>query len=403
MAAATAVLGVLSAATVALGATSYPNDPFYTQGNQWALRQIGAPLAWCASTGAGVTVADATTGVDFSQPDLAGKLLAGAAFTSGGGDPAHPDATGQQAVSDVTGSGTADAGVVAADTGNGIGVAAVAPSARVLAMRVLGPSLFGNAADAAAAIQWAVGHGARVAVLNFATGFSYFGDLSKVVDAAQFAAAHGAVVVLAAGDTQLGSLTDTQLQALDQVALVVGALGPDSSPASYMTDGRGVNIWAPGGDTQRGRYQDIRHLVVTTGRHGSYVELEGSYLAAAVVAGSAADLLAHGSSAAQAHDRLLSVGRQPDGLNYLNLAAALGATHACGSPLTASPVARTQSASDAAAAPAGAAPAAAAGADDLGVNTAQAPADNRWLAFVIPPIALVVLGGGLLFLLNRRR
>src|SRR5260370_6130002 len=96
----TALLSVLGLArSSALAATSSPNDPFFTSGQQWSLTgkpaSINAPPAWCVSSGAGVVIADLDTGADFGHPDLAGQLVVGANFTSGRGDPANPDATTQ--------------------------------------------------------------------------------------------------------------------------------------------------------------------------------------------------------------------------------------------------------------------------------------------------------------------
>src|SRR5688500_3576271 len=110
----------------AFGATVAPSDYFYTQNSQWGLDRIKALSAWSESRGEGATVALIDTGVDVDHVDLKGKLLAGTDYVDGG------------AANDNQGHGTLMAGIVGALTDNkdangaGIGVASVAPSAKIL-------------------------------------------------------------------------------------------------------------------------------------------------------------------------------------------------------------------------------------------------------------------------------
>ena len=54
-------------------AATTPNDPLFPE--QWGLTKIGAPTAWDVTTGsAAVPIAIVDSGIDFSHPDLAGKL-----------------------------------------------------------------------------------------------------------------------------------------------------------------------------------------------------------------------------------------------------------------------------------------------------------------------------------------
>src|SRR5262249_20953691 len=132
------------------------NDPYFAQ--QWNLTQIGAPRAWSRSTGAGVTIGIVDTGVDASHPDLAGKI--DAQTTCLGGtcrDGSAPDGEGH---------GTFVAGIAAADTDNGVGVAGVAPSARLVVAKALNDRGEGDTEDINNAIRWVVDHGARVVNLS---------------------------------------------------------------------------------------------------------------------------------------------------------------------------------------------------------------------------------------------
>src|ERR1700730_4836635 len=131
------------------------NDPGF--GQQWALTgatsSINAPQAWCASTGAGVLVADVDTGADFGHPALAGKLTPGAAFLSGNGSQSGT------AVQDGYGHGTMTTGIITADTNNGVGIAAVAPNSHALIVKVLDDSGQGYASDVAAGVRYAADQG----------------------------------------------------------------------------------------------------------------------------------------------------------------------------------------------------------------------------------------------------
>lgn len=319
------------AVTPAFAATSSPNDPYFAAGEQWALNgapaSIDAPPAWCASTGAGVTVAVVDTGADFSHPDLAGKLVAGASFLNGGGDPSHPGGTGQQAVQDDNGHGTMVSGLIGAVTDNGTGIAAVAPNAKVLVVKVLGKDGSGKSNDVGAGVRWAVDNGARVVNLSLGSEIPVTGGLDGSIPAAiDYAAAHGVAVAIAAGNSSL-PFTDLETQRIESEALVVGALRRDGGLAYYSTSGRGVNIYAPGGDSTQG--QDAHGLVVSTGLGGGYAVGQGTSFATPHVAGALALLLAAGMSADQARQRLLDTAAVRAGLPELEVARALNASGSC--------------------------------------------------------------------------
>lgn len=362
LASSAAVALALATPVLALAATSFPNDPFFGAGQQWSLTgapaSINAPPAWCASTGAGITVADVDTGADFGHPDLAGKLIPGARFTSGTGTSTSPDGVGQAAVADDEGHGTLTTGLVVADTGNGIGIAAVAPDAKALIVKVMVPAVdshgnktgSGNDSDIAAGIQWAADHGAQV--INVSIGIDLgqgstvnlaAGALSQIPAAIDYAYKKGAAVALAAGNAS-ANIQPFALQNVDREALVVGAVNRDGGLASYSTNGTGVNIYAPGGD---GGAPDINQWIVSTGLRangGDYFIAAGTSLAAPLVAGTLALLMAGGDSAATAMARIKSTAVSRNGLPQMDAAAALGATGTCGSRGTTAkppPVGRT--------------------------------------------------------------
>lgn len=107
-------------------ASRVPNDEYLP--TEWSVTKTHAEQAWDVSTGSSqVVVGILDTGVDPSQPDLRGKLVAGYDYVNNDQDP-----------SDDNGHGTAVAGVVAASSDNGIGVAGYCWACRLMPVKVLG-------------------------------------------------------------------------------------------------------------------------------------------------------------------------------------------------------------------------------------------------------------------------
>jgi len=338
-------------ATGALAATSYPNDYFFvTNDDQWALTgtaaSINAPAAWCASTGAGVLVADVDTGANFSHPDLSGKLIAGAAFLGGNTTESSPSGTGQAAVTDDNGHGSMTTGIMVAATNNGQGIAAVAPDAKALIVKVLGADGTGYPNDVANGIRYAADY-SGVKVINVSIGpgeiisgsgiAASTGD--QVTQAIQYAASKGVAVALAAGNSAIPTADYVTLRQSSQ-AVVVGALGPGDTVASYSNYGYGISIYAPGGDVPQGAQGTIGNEIVSTwiDRNGfDYAAGQGTSFATPQVAGVLADLIATHQSASQAIQAATShTGTSADGVPQLDAAAALNRSRSdlCGSPST---------------------------------------------------------------------
>ena len=132
-------MGVIALVTVSSPvSTATTNDPLRPK--QWGLNQIHAEAAWQTSTGTGAVVAVVDTGVDLTHPDLAGQLVAGTTFA---GCPAgqRPCSDGNFKGPDRQNNGdehgTHVAGIIAAATNNGTGIAGVAPDARIMPVKVL--------------------------------------------------------------------------------------------------------------------------------------------------------------------------------------------------------------------------------------------------------------------------
>jgi subtilisin family serine protease len=99
------------------GVSADPLYPVQPTAIEWQLRELQR-----AATGRGVRVAVIDSRVDIRHPDLAGQFVAARDFVEDGfgGPEAH---------------GTQVAGIIGAKAGNGIGIAGVAPGARLMALR----------------------------------------------------------------------------------------------------------------------------------------------------------------------------------------------------------------------------------------------------------------------------
>lgn len=235
-----------------------PNDPNF--GTAWHLAKIGAPTAWDSTQGTGVTIAIIDTGVQPDHPDLAGKLVPGWNIYYNTAD-----------TSDPVGHGTLVAGAAAAVTNNGIGVAGVAPNAKIMPIQVTGTSGSASLSALANGTIWAADHGARVANLSFAAAGGY----STVQTAAQYMKNKGGVVVTAAGNSGT-----QQTFAASSTNIVVSNTGSGDTIDSTSSYGPFVDLGAPG------------MAIWTTRLGGSYTTATGTSLASPVVAGTVALVMA---------------------------------------------------------------------------------------------------------------
>ena len=287
------------------------------RGRQWNLDKVGAEAAWPIANGSGVTVAVVDSGVDFQHEDLQGKLVPGRDFVD-----KDDDAQDQQ------GHGTHVAGLIGAATGNGRGIAGVAPGVKILPVRVLDANGEGTLADVIDGIRWATANGAKVINLSlgdelqsiFGPGFS---------DALRDAWDAGVVCVVAAGNQFVTGSGFT-----NEPALIVSATDRNDNSPTYSS-GVGSAKWgmaAPGGEIPTlGQMNAILSSYWVDDAHDEYAYLAGTSQAAPHVSAAVAILLSTGKfTPTQAVQRLLDTavdvgekGRDPVfGFGRLDLAAA---------------------------------------------------------------------------------
>ena len=274
-----------------------PDDPDFSK--QWHLKAAGAERAWDATRGEGVTVAVIDTGI-YPVDDLdPARLVKGWNFVAHNDDARDDHAHG-----------THVAGTIAQSTGNGKGVAGMAPQARLMPLKVLSAFGSGNSHDIAEGIRWAVDHGARV--LNLSLGG---GGRSLAMEAAvAYARRRGAVVACAAGNS--GS-RGVSYPAAYPGAFAVSAVGPQGRLAPYSSYGPDVAIAAPGGDKSQGEESGVLQQTLAEGSRdeSDYRWFQGTSMATPHVAGAAALVMSLGVSSPGAVEDLLrsTARRAPEG------------------------------------------------------------------------------------------
>ncbi|HEX7082615.1 MAG TPA: S8 family serine peptidase [Gaiellaceae bacterium] len=149
----------------------------------WASQPVLAP----------VRVAVIDSGIDGTHPDLMGRVVLAKSFVGG------------SALTDTDGHGTFVAGEIAANPTNGLGIAGIAFNARLLIAKVVTPDGSVSLSAEAAAIHWAVDHGARV--INLSLGgvrdpvdptLDTYSSLEQ--EAIDYAYSKGVVIVAAVGN-----------------------------------------------------------------------------------------------------------------------------------------------------------------------------------------------------------
>ncbi|PRD65603.1 S8 family peptidase [Malikia granosa] len=322
-----------------------PDDPLYGS-RQWNLQppsrgnEGGAnlPGAWDVARGEvapgqGVVVAVIDTGLR-PHADLAARLLPGYDFVSDAdiandldgqwdSDPSDPgdwisirdseSATFSGcALSTSSWHGTMMAGTIAAVMGNNLGLAGIAPGARLLPVRVFG-KCGGYLSDVITGVYWAVGlelpslpdlmrappvnpYPARVINLSMAAEGSCSSAFQEAVDRAR---GKGAVVIAATGNHN-GQATD---QGLSQPANCQGVIAVTAHTrrgdlASYANASPSTTLSAPGGGPGLQLLANDGDSITSLGNSGltspladSYEQVRGTSIATAHVSGVAALLL----------------------------------------------------------------------------------------------------------------
>ncbi|MGE5707816.1 MAG: S8 family peptidase [Bacteroidota bacterium] len=218
-----------------------PNDVSY--GNQYALKNMEAPKAWEITKGSSdVVIAIVDTGVDLDHEDLKDKLVAGYNAV----DPSKtPD--------DDNSHGTHCAGISAASTNNGVGVAGLAINCKVMPVKVMTAQGSGSTSGIADGITWAVDHGADVISLSLGGP----GGGAAMKDAVDYALSKNVTVIAAMGNNGTNQMS---YPAAYPGVIAVGASDKNDKIASFSQYGNWISVAAPGVD-----------ILATTPNHDNYL------------------------------------------------------------------------------------------------------------------------------------
>jgi serine protease len=332
-----------------------PNDPRYGSGvpgsgpavGQWYLRApegnarsgIDAEPAWDVTTGSpAVVVAVLDTGIRFEHPDLravaaGGNLLAGydmvADVTRGNdgdgrdGDPSDPGDWVTAAELATVGSplyhcaeraedsswhGTQTAGLIGALTNNGVGMASVGRTVRILPVRVLGKCGEGMTSDIIAGMRWAAGlmvpgvpaNPDRAQVINMSLGGEGTCSLDYE-DAIREIVAAGTSVIASAGNSSGHAVSEP---ANCSGVIAVAALRHVGTKVGFSDLGPEITVSAPGGNcVNTAAGTPCLYPILTTSNTGPTTPVDSTYtdsfnpslgtsFSAPLVAGTAALMLA---------------------------------------------------------------------------------------------------------------
>ena len=304
-----------------------PNDPEFPK--QYGPVQVGALDAWSKSKGAGVIVAVVDSGVDVDHPDLKDKLVVkpGSDLADGDDDPDDDSELQDGEGKFVRGHGTGGAGVIAATTNNGVGIAGVAPDAKILPVKVFASDPNSGFLQGFSAIpngiRFAVQNGAKV--INLSVGTFSFGSAGSLIGLIEGpcrdAYAQGALCVVSSGNSRANQPQSGYESNVDFLIVTANDKDAQGAPFAQNADTK-WGVSAPGVGV-------FTTTALENGNNG-YAEVNGTSFSAPHASGVAALLFAQGLKASEVVQRLLATARpmgEPTrhGAGLVDAAAAVGA------------------------------------------------------------------------------
>lgn len=234
------------------------DDPYLAE--QWALYHINLPKSTAITGDRQVIVAILDTGIDSGHEDLAGKVFMNVNFSN------------SPTSEDLHGHGTHVAGIIAAQANNSIGIAGIAPEAKLMNIKVADDNGVCRAGAITKGIYLAVENGAMV--INISLELQ--NNSEELEKAVNYAWERGVIIIAAAGN----NTSNTPVYpASSKNCIAVGAVGQNNELAPLSNYGDWVDVAAPGLD------------ICTTAPDNLYRYVTGTSFAAAYVSGLAAILV----------------------------------------------------------------------------------------------------------------
>lgn len=254
-----------------------PNDPSYS--SQWGLTNINAPTAWnYFSSGSNIVVAIVDDAIERTHADLAPNLWVNTGEIAGNG--IDDDNNGY--IDDINGydvgsndnnpnppngsfdHGTHVAGIVSARSNNGVGVASIGYSCKLMCIKATTSA--GSVSNGYDGIVYAAVSGAHV--INMSWGGP--GASTTGQNVVNYAAAQGCILIAASGNDNVN--TQFYPAAYNNV-VSVAATTSSNTKASFSNYGTWIDISAPGNN------------IYSTTVGNSYGNKSGTSMASPMVAG----------------------------------------------------------------------------------------------------------------------
>jgi len=243
--------------------TSAGGDPYGWM--NYGAEQTGAQRLHPVTDGSGVTVAVVDTGVDAAHPELASRMVENIDVSGFGMTPDRH--------------GTAIAGIIAAESGNGIGSYGVAPGTQILAIKACEPEARSTIASRcwSSTLAKALDHALQsdAPIINMSLGGPEDALIARLLDKA---AEKGVLVLAAAGND--GPNAPPPFPASHPAVMAVTAVDADDRLYSGAVRGEFIEVAAPGVE-----------IAVPAPGETYPAQLTGTSMATAHVAGAAALLL----------------------------------------------------------------------------------------------------------------
>jgi subtilisin family serine protease len=251
---------------------------------QWDAANMAAVPDWALRASKDVTVAVIDSGADLRAPDLADK---------------SPETwsvlTRSPRVRDNLGHGTFVASLAVGSVENGIGISGFGGDAKLLVVQAIDSDGFVTDVDEAAAIVYAVKHGARI--VNLSLGGSETSPIER--RAIRWAAKRGVLIVASAGNGyEEGNAVEYPAALLQPVGsrgrggigLAVGATQLDGTRAPFSNTGSYLSLAAPGSNVFAAESADSAwpRADLPWASPGYYGWASGTSFSAPLVAGAAA-------------------------------------------------------------------------------------------------------------------
>ena len=297
--------GLVNAAAAVAKARNSPTFPDVPDlgGEEWGRDLIKAPEVWAQGlTGDGIVVAVIDSGIDYNHPDLTGNIWSnngengvdaqGRNKANNGLDDDNngfvDDFRGWDFVNndndpmDDNNHGTHISGLVAAKR-DGVGITGVAPTAKIMPLKILDRLGSGKIRDEINAINYAVANGAKIVNVSLG-GLQLNDDELNVIRSAE---AKGVIVISAAGNDARPQV-DYPARFANEVGIAVASIQRNKqfSDFSNRAGTEVINYFiAPGGDGGRADSEDIYSTVPLSVPGIPYRYFAGTSMAVPHVAG----------------------------------------------------------------------------------------------------------------------